>query len=315
MSLRVLLADESTTIKKVIQLALQDFGVEVKAVPSGLDVLTVTKAFHPDIIFTDVLLPKRSGYEVSAELKKDPTTAHIPVVIMWSGFLELDENKFSYARADGKLEKPFDAEALRELVYALVPKAKSNPISPYLSFPDMPEFTEEPPTPSQNSSPDVSDKTEVISLPQEMAPDSHERPEISTENFQIHASTDLANETLQMAEDEFQQVPLHKQKFQQPPLYEDPNFASKYMIPQEELTNAHVEVSGEFEEISFDKESQSSSASINKNSSVDPDLMENIIRQEAREVIENICWKILPEIIEKIAKDEINKVLREAEKG
>ena len=68
MALRVLLADESSTIKKVMQLALQDFGVEVKSVPIGLDVSQAAKSFRPDIIFADVLLAKKSGYDVSAEL-------------------------------------------------------------------------------------------------------------------------------------------------------------------------------------------------------------------------------------------------------
>ena len=54
MALRVLLADESTTIKKVMQLALQEFAVEVKAVRSGLDVSEVARSFSPDIVFADV---------------------------------------------------------------------------------------------------------------------------------------------------------------------------------------------------------------------------------------------------------------------
>jgi two-component system cell cycle response regulator len=50
MALRVLLADESSTIKKAIQMALSDLGVDVKSVPSGLDVLTVSRTFQPDIV-------------------------------------------------------------------------------------------------------------------------------------------------------------------------------------------------------------------------------------------------------------------------
>jgi CheY-like chemotaxis protein len=69
MALRVLLADESSTIKKVMQLALQDFGVEVKAVPIGVDVVQVAKSFEPDIIFADILLAKMNGYEVSKATK------------------------------------------------------------------------------------------------------------------------------------------------------------------------------------------------------------------------------------------------------
>jgi len=145
MSLRVLLADESSTIKKVMQLALQDFNVEVKAVPVGLDVLEVTRAFQPDLIFADVLLSKRNGYEVSAELKADAELSSIPIILMWSGFMELDETKAQNSRADRRLEKPFDADTLRNMVRDLVPKTQTNIISQYLSFPNLPEIEERPP--------------------------------------------------------------------------------------------------------------------------------------------------------------------------
>src|SRR5580698_858214 len=88
MALRVLLADESSTIKKVFQLALQDFAVEVRPVNLGIDVASVALSFKPDIIFADVLLQKKNGYDVCNELKQDPALSSIPVVLMWSGFME-----------------------------------------------------------------------------------------------------------------------------------------------------------------------------------------------------------------------------------
>src|SRR5689334_16147185 len=103
MALRVLLADESPTIKKVMQISLQDFSIDLKAVQLGIDVLQVAEQFEPDIIFCDVLLQKKSGYEVTQELKTNPKTAHIPVVLMWSGFMELDEEKFQTCRADSHI--------------------------------------------------------------------------------------------------------------------------------------------------------------------------------------------------------------------
>ena len=59
MALRVLLADESSTIKKAIQMALAEFAVDVKSVPSGLDVLAVAHTYQPDVVLADVLLTKK----------------------------------------------------------------------------------------------------------------------------------------------------------------------------------------------------------------------------------------------------------------
>jgi CheY-like chemotaxis protein len=136
MVIRVLLADESTTIKKVMQLALQDFDVEVKAVLTGLDVLEVARIFKPDIIFADILLQKKNGYEVSAEIKSDPLLSRVPVVLMWSSFMDLDENLARRARAEGRLEKPFEIESLRQLIYELLPQTKGHRLAPHLEFPD-----------------------------------------------------------------------------------------------------------------------------------------------------------------------------------
>ena len=142
MALRVLLADESSTIKKVFQLALQDFAVEVKPVNVGLDVTAVAETFKPDIVFADVLLQKKNGYDVSLEIKQNSDLQNTPVVLMWSGFMDLDEDKMQASGADGQLEKPFDVKSLRALVQSLVPRTQEQTLSSYLSFPKLPDFEE-----------------------------------------------------------------------------------------------------------------------------------------------------------------------------
>ena len=142
MALRVLLADESSTIKKVFQLALQDFAVEVKPVNVGLDVTAVAESFKPDIIFADVLLQKKNGYDVSLEIKQNTGLQKTPVVLMWSGFMDLDEDKMQASGADAQLEKPFDVKSLRSLVQSLVPRTQEQTLSSYLSFPKLPDFEE-----------------------------------------------------------------------------------------------------------------------------------------------------------------------------
>lgn len=351
MALRVLLADESSTIKKVMQLALADFGVEVKSVPVGLDVLAVTKSFKPDIVFADVLLTKMSGYEVCADLKQDAETQHIPVVLMWSGFMEIDESKVTQSQADGRLEKPFDADHLRSLVNNLVSKTQNNPISSYITFPDMPDFEERPAD------------DEVYAIPEE-----------NSQGFVDIPTIESADAPLELADEEFSAVPLTSPKSPDDedgewahqdltkfkiniPTESENDFASKFVIPQDEMTKAHIEVSGDFEEISFDEATKPATAAAVKTvkdkmmetlskapssapapqaatqtaapaaspssaqpkaqqkMDIAPDMMEKILREEAREVIESICWKILPEIAERVVREEINKILRDAEKN
>jgi two-component system cell cycle response regulator len=143
MSLRILLADESITIKKVMQLALQEYDVEVRSVPVGSDVVQIAKNFQPEIIFADVLLAKKNGYDVCADMKSEPGLSQIPFVLMWSGFLDFDEARAQQVHPEDRLEKPFDAETLRQLVKKLVPRLSGNPLQDHLIFPEMPEILED----------------------------------------------------------------------------------------------------------------------------------------------------------------------------
>ena len=72
-----------------------------------------------------MLLQKRNGYEVSAELKQADPLRTIPIVLMFSGFMDLDEDKFQASHANAQLEKPFEVQALRKLVTDLVPRTQN----------------------------------------------------------------------------------------------------------------------------------------------------------------------------------------------
>jgi len=135
MALRVLLADESSTIKKVIQLALQDYAVQVRSVSVGSEALEVAQQFEPDLVLADVLLPKKNGYEVCAEIRANSVLKNTPVILMWSGFMEIDEKQFSSSQASDRIEKPFNVETLRALVQKWVPKTKEQTLSQFLHFP------------------------------------------------------------------------------------------------------------------------------------------------------------------------------------
>ena len=170
MALRVLLADESSTIKKVMQLALQDFAVEVKAVHAGIDVLDVARSFQPDVVFADVLLQKKNGYEVCASLKADATLKDVPVILMWSSFMDLDESLAKNAGAEGRLEKPFDVETLRKLVLELVPKTRTQRLAHFLEFPTKATDQLQAEEASRNQPPPEPPKAPPYRAPEPVAP-------------------------------------------------------------------------------------------------------------------------------------------------
>lgn len=327
MALRVLLADESSTIKKVMQLALQDFGIEVKTVSIGLDVLSVTKNFKPDIVFIDVLLSKKSGYDVCRELKSDAETKAIPVILMWSGFMELDEAKTRESMADRRLEKPFDADILRDMVRELVERTQSNTLSSYLSFPKMPDFKDEPVVMQNNNTSQVN-----ANLPhEEEAPIDLDLVDEEFSQVPLHLKSYNVKPSEISPEENWAEQEINKIKIETPkpaptkpaPRRETPtsieNDFEKYMIPEGgDLGQIHIQSDGEFEEISFANPHSETKVSTPKPaglSATESVLIEKVTREEARAIIEEMCWKILPEITERVVREEISKLLQEAEKN
>ncbi len=291
MALRVLLADESTSIKKVMQLALQDFGVEVKAVPVGLDVVPVAKSWNPDIVFVDVLLAKKSGYEVCSELRADAQLSKVPVVLIWSSFMDIDENKASSCGAVRRLEKPFDAETLRGIIKDLVPNTSSNAISGYLSFPHLPDFIEKKkPVAPPNEVEEPEDFSQVP-LPNmnKMSAGQTTEPWTSgnLDRFKINFPTDDLTQL-------------------------DMSFASLEESPIA-LTGSgggHEVQLGDLDDVP----GSTSRPPAAVNSSLDPAYIEQILREQVRAVLQDIGWKIIPDLAERIVREEIQKLLKDAEK-
>lgn len=120
-----------------MQISLQDYGVEIKSLLTGEEIANATKIFKPDIIFIDIMLPKINGYDACSQLKNHPDFRHIPVILTWSNFMDIDESKFRQSRAEGRLEKPFDKQTLRKLIQHFAPKTKSQALSEFLTLPEL----------------------------------------------------------------------------------------------------------------------------------------------------------------------------------
>ena len=112
MSHKLLLADDSVTIQKVIELTFADEDVSVTAVGNGQLAMDRIRAERPDIVLADVGMPERDGYEVAAFIKNTPEYAHIPVLLLTGAFEPVDEARAKAVRCDGVLAKPFEPQLL-----------------------------------------------------------------------------------------------------------------------------------------------------------------------------------------------------------
>src|SRR6185312_8856535 len=109
---KLLLADDSVTIQRVIELTFADEDVQVVAVGNGRDAIERVQRDRPDIVLADIGMPERNGYEVAAFVKGNPATAHIPVVLLTGAFEPIDEGRAREVGCDGVLVKPFEPQVV-----------------------------------------------------------------------------------------------------------------------------------------------------------------------------------------------------------
>ncbi len=107
---KLLLADDSVTIQRVIELTFADEEVTVVAVGDGQQAIDRVRSDRPDIVLADVGMPECDGYEVAAFIKGDPEFAHIPVLLLTGAFEPIDEARARAVGCDGVLVKPFEPQ-------------------------------------------------------------------------------------------------------------------------------------------------------------------------------------------------------------
>jgi len=302
--LRVLLADESSTIKKAIQMVLSDYGVEIKTVPTGIDVFTVTQSFRPDIIIVDILLNKKNGYDVCQELKNNSETKNIPVVLMWSSFMQLDDQLFKESNAEASLEKPFDTETIRALVEKLVPKLQTFPLKGFLNFSPLPDFEESDTFIKQKNDFNTLSKSELSRIT---------TPAITQTSMQDEEADSLPhNEEWSSAKTN--QFVIETESFGDFEEVKAINSVNKKAgdnpLDLQQKINEQINTYLKGSPVATHR-AKSTLQQKNNLSNFDEQLM----KEEIRQITERICWQIIPEIAEKIARQELAKLLEGIEKN
>src|SRR5947207_15790139 len=120
MGKKILVADDSLTIQKVVELMFSDTEYLLTCVSNGRLALEKAREDPPDLILADVVMPEKNGYEVCEEIKKDPATARIPVVLLAGTFEPFDRERAERLGSDMVITKPFDAHQLVERIDALL---------------------------------------------------------------------------------------------------------------------------------------------------------------------------------------------------
>src|SRR5512141_31259 len=123
MGKKILLADDSITIQKVIELTFSDEDFDVVTVGNGRLALERLPEVRPDIVLCDIIMPEKDGYEVCEQIKTNPAYSHVPVLLLTGAFEPFDQERAARAGYDGSLAKPFEPETLIAKVKELLARA------------------------------------------------------------------------------------------------------------------------------------------------------------------------------------------------
>jgi len=139
MATKLLLADDSVTIQRVIELTFADEDVELTAVGDGRQAIEKIEADPPDIVLADVGMPEKDGYEVAAFIKNNPRFAHIPVLLLTGAFEPVDEDRAREVGCDGVLAKPFEPQMVITRVKELLAGVSHSSVrAPMAAVPEPP---------------------------------------------------------------------------------------------------------------------------------------------------------------------------------
>ncbi len=118
--LKVMVIDDSNTIRRTAETLLKKAGCDVISADNGFEALPVISAHHPDILFIDIMMPRLDGYQTCALVKNNPKFRDIPVVMLSSKDGLFDRAKGRVVGAEQYLTKPFTKDdllgAIRQLL-------------------------------------------------------------------------------------------------------------------------------------------------------------------------------------------------------
>lgn len=113
---KVLVIDDSNTIRRSAEIFLRQGGHEVVLAEDGFDALAKVNDHEPELIFCDILMPRLDGYQTCAIIKRNPRFAHVPVIMLSSKDGLFDKARGRMVGSEDYLTKPFTKEQLLRAV-------------------------------------------------------------------------------------------------------------------------------------------------------------------------------------------------------
>lgn len=288
---KILVADDSSTIRRIVEHALTASSTRVLQAAEGLAAIELAIAERPDLVLCDVSMPGLSGYDVAERLKREPQTASIPVVFLAGAFERYDEHRAQQSGAIARLDKPFEIGALVDTVTRALARDRggaatearvSGSSAPAFSgIPRVDAFPPQPPTSFRR----VAD---------------HDLPEpIPVEH--VVASEGVQEEDAVLIEESLPDDAFERPAIPRVALPGDEGFELTPRIPRAHSAAVLTQTDVPFEGSTLD------------------DAIEAAVRRRvdliAADIVREVAWEIAPDLLERLLRESIAKRTRSGDGG
>lgn len=320
MSIKILLADDSVTIQKVIGIIFGGEEYSLAVVDNGKAAVEKALEIVPDIMLIDALMPGMSGYEVCEQVRATPALADKPILLLTGSFEPFDETKAKSCGADDFIAKPFESQQIIAKVTELYELSASRSFEAGQYDTELPATP--PPLPEE---PLPVAEQETAAQPQDIwEAFTPAEPEIDA--FAALTETDTYQAELQAEETVSSPwVPVDEQAY----TFEEQAAAD---LPAETAAEAPYEEEAAFGEVSFEEAGEPAAEAVEPFAMVEPvetpvaapeaahaaagalpaalteEQLRAAIAGVSKEVIERIVWEVVPDLAEALIKEAIRKI-------
>ncbi len=338
MSIKILLADDSITIQKVVGIIFGGEEYSLTVVDNGKAAVEKARELNPDVLLIDALMPGMSGYEVCEAVRATPALSAKPILLLTGSFEPFDEDKAKSCGADDFLAKPFESQQIVTKVKELFELGSSRGAAPATVLesapepeaivpPPVPEAAEEtvvandiwgaftapeesgPVTEAQVAAVEQAEDSDIAAMVEEPAPEEQTTP--SAEESTGTQWIPVEEETFEFEEETPAETPestvSESEALVEESAYGDTDFGATAAEP----AAPEVEVAPVVEQEPVVEQLAAPSA-VPVAAAVPAALTEQQLREAlaaaSKDVIERIVWEVVPDLAEVLIKEAIRKI-------
>lgn len=127
---RILVVEDDSSLRRLLEIRLAMDGYQARSATDGADALRVLEDWLPDVMLTDVMMPRLSGISLCRRVRADPRTAATPIIVLTARVFDSDMQGLVDLGGVTFMNKPFDADALRRALHAALHGDQLAPAGP-----------------------------------------------------------------------------------------------------------------------------------------------------------------------------------------